>query len=263
MAITMEVAAGQRPGEHWCFPLGNWPALARRIGPRTGPRVDPKDAPMEAIFSGYATESIPFPFREQFLRSPKEDFRVVLEGTLHRIWHRPRFLSPLFRLLARAQILLPYAGLEIPTTLEVGTGRLPDGRPFHVWDRVVSFSRPRETVRFPTKIVYDPALDEVVDLVGPRDLFYMVWFARFHPPTDLTLDTAAVAVQAGGRLWWLPRWLWRWTVGTVRFLQRAESVSSNRIRISIRISHPLFGDVFGYDGTFQTRRVPKETEMGG
>jgi hypothetical protein len=215
----------------------------------------PVSSPMEPIFAGYEREEIPRAFREQFFRAPGEPFRVVLEGTLHSVWHRPRWLGPLFRALAAVGILVPHVGREVPTRLVVGTGRLPGGAPYHVWDRSMRFVPPGRLVRFPTKIVYDAELDEVVDLVGPRDALYMVWYARFHPPTDLTLTTAAVALNAGGRRWWLPSWLWRWTLGTVRFLQRAESVESDAIRISLRIAHPLFGDVFGYDGTFRARRV--------
>ena len=81
-------------------------------------------------------------------------------------------------------ILLPYTGREVPARLVVGTGRLPDGAPYHLWDRYVRFAQ-----------------------------------------------------------------------GEVRFLQRAEGPESDTIRISLRIAHPLFGDVFGYDGTFRARRV--------
>ncbi|HEU5319044.1 MAG TPA: DUF4166 domain-containing protein, partial [Chloroflexota bacterium] len=205
----------------------------------------------------------PLAFREQFLRAPGEPFQVVLEGSLDSVWHRPRWLGLLFRALAALGILLPYEGRGVPTRLVVGTGRLPTSAPYHVWDRYVHFERSGRPVRFRTKILYDADLDEVVDLVGPRDALYMVWYARFHPPTDLTLATAAVALDLGGRRWWLPGWLWRWTLGTVRFLQRAESVGSDAIRISIRIAHPLFGDIFGYDGAFRARRVteaPVEAE---
>ena len=234
--------------------LSGWPSPAARVARRNGPTVLPTASPLEAIFAGHAVERIPLAFREQFFRSPEEDFHVVLDGTLHHVWHRPRWLGPLFRALAHVGILVPFVGRDVPTQLVVGTGRLPTGAPYHVWDRYVRFPQSRQPVRFRTKIVYDPVLDEVVDLVGPRDALYMVWYARYHPPSDFTLATAAVALDVAGRRWWLPRWLWRWTLGSVRFLQRAEGTDSDTIRISLRIAHPLFGDVFGYDGTFRTRR---------
>src|SRR5688572_14191472 len=172
--------------------LPGWPGESARSAPRAGKRVAPADSPMKPIFAGFAEAEVPRAFREQFFRAPAEGFRVVLEGTLHRVWQRPWWLAPLFRAFSAMGILLPFTGREVPTRLVVGTGRLPDGAPYHLWDRYVRF--PRREVRFPTKIVYDADLDEVVDLVGPKDALYMVWYARFHPPTDLTLATAAVAL---------------------------------------------------------------------
>jgi hypothetical protein len=235
--------------------LERWPSHSRAVAPRgNGPVAAPDFSPLEPIFAGHT--DVPHAFREQFFRSPEEGFQVVLEGAMDQVWFRPLWLRPLFRVLGWMGILVPHTGDRIPAELRVGTARTPDGAPIHVWDRFLSFATPERTVRFRTKIVYDPALDEVVDLVGPGDVLYMVWYARFHAPGDLTLNTAGVALNLWGRLW-LPSWLWRWTLGTVRFLQRAEGPDSDTIRICLRVRHPLFGDVFGYDGAFRTRRVAR------
>jgi hypothetical protein len=107
--------------------------------------------------------------------------------------------------------------------------------------------------------VYDPAIDEVVDLVGPHNLLYMVWKAKFTPPRTFTLDTHSVAVRLGRRRrWriWLPRPLWRWVLGVVRFVQRADGQREDTVHVEIVIWHPLFGDFFGYDGTFRVTHAP-------
>jgi hypothetical protein len=207
-------------------------------------------SPLEPIFGAVAAP-VPAAFRTQFLHSVDDPSRVVLEGTLHHVWHRPRWLGPLFRMLGRLQILVPDVGAGIPTTLEVITGRLPDGRPMHIWRRTMHFP----TVRyFPTTIIYDPERDSVVDLVGPRDLLRMVWRAKFIAPRTVTLDTEACGIELAGSVRWLPRWLWPWLLGTVHFVQRAASLEGDRIDIEIIIRHPVFGSVFGYDGTFYARR---------
>ncbi len=207
-------------------------------------------SPLEPIFEA-ADAPVPAAFRAQFLHSVEDPTKIVLEGTLHRVWHRPAWLRPLFLILGRLHILVPDTGLEIPTTLEVITNRLPDGRPTYTWLRTMHF----RTVRhFPTTIVYEAGRRQVVDLVGPRNALHMVWRAKFRPPDTFTLDTDACGIDLLGRVRWLPQWFWPWLLGTVRFVQRAASLDGNRVGIEIVIRHPLFGDVFGYDGTFLVRR---------
>jgi hypothetical protein len=209
----------------------------------------PMASPLEPVFSD-TDAPVPAAFRAQFLHSVDDPTKVILEGTLHHVWHRPRWLWPLFQMLGGLHILVPDTGLEIPTTLEVITGRLSGGHPFHVWRRTMHFP----TVRyFPTTIIYDLKSRRLVDLVGPRDALHMVWRAQFRPPDLFTLDTDACGVTLGGRVRWLPAWLWPWLLGTVRFVQQATSLEGDQIKIEIVIHHPLLGNVFGYDGTFRVR----------
>ena len=207
-------------------------------------------SPLEPIFEA-ADAPVPAAFRAQFLHSVDDPSKIVLEGALHHVWHRPAWLRPLFLFLGRLHILVPDTGFEIPTTLEVITNRLPDGRPSHIWQRTMHFRTARY---FPTTIMYDARRHRVVDLVGPRNALHMVWRAKFHPPDTFTLNTHACGIYLVGRVRWLPGWLWPWLLGTVRFVQRAYSIDSNRVDLAIAIRHPLFGDVFGYDGTFSVQR---------
>lgn len=178
---------------------------------------------------------------------------------MHRVWHRPRWLAPLFRVLGRMRILVPETGEEVPTTLTVRPGWSRMDGLFHVWDRTFSF--PGRPVRFPTTIIYDPEIGQVVDLVGPRDWLYMVWKARFHAPDRFTLDTHSIALRIRGRRLWLPTWMWKLAFGTVRFWQVADTMDGDRVRIDLLITHPILGRIFGYEGTFRTLRIPKRTGM--
>lgn len=90
-----------------------------------------------------------------------------LDGVMHRVWHQPRMLGPLFRLLGRMGILVPFEGTDVPTTLTVRPGHSRMDGVYHVWDRTFSF--PRQPVPFRTTIIYDPRIGQVVDLVGPND----------------------------------------------------------------------------------------------
>src|SRR5688572_25903835 len=209
----------------------------------------PTHSPLEPIFAGH--DRIPFAFAEQFLHREDFPYSMKLTGVMHRIWHRPRYLSPLFRLLGRLGILVPHNAENVPTTLVVTPGRKERDGLFHVWDRTLAFDRP---VRFRTIIIYDPSLDKVVDLVGPRDVLYMVWDAKFHPPGKFTLDTHSIALRIGRRKLWLPRPLWKFLLGTVTFSQTVDADRVDTVHIDLLISHPLFGRIFGYEGTFRVVR---------
>lgn len=211
-----------------------------------------KPSPLDPVFAGHT--DVPFAFAEQFFHHDELPYGMRLEGVMHRVWHRPAVLAPLFRLLGKIRILVPETGEEVPTTLTVRPGENALDGVYHVWDRTFAFRRP---VRFPTTIIHDPEIREVVDLVGPRDALYMVWKAQFHPPDRFTLDTHSIAFRIRGRKLWLPTWLWKLLFGTVRFWQVADSMEGDTVRIDLLITHPLLGRIFGYEGTFRTVRIPK------
>lgn len=222
------------------------------------PKPIPSFSPLEPIFAVHP-DSIPHAFREQFLHSPDYPYGIILEGQMHHVWHRPGWLQPLFWALGKIGLLVPEFGRDLPTTLKVEPGRYADGRPFHVWNRTFQFPG-RGAYRFKTTIVYDPALDQVVDLLGPDDRLYMVWRARFTRPNIFTLDTAACGLRLGGKVRWMPRWLWPWMLGVVRFVQRADPAQPDLMHIELIISHPLLGDFFGYTGSFRVRRISPSAE---
>jgi hypothetical protein len=217
---------------------------------RTPARL-PRFSPLEPIFFPHA-DAIPLAFREQFFHAPDDPFRVMLRGTIHHLWYRPGWLAPLFRLLERIGILISEPGRDIPTTLTVRPGYDQHGRPYHIWARTFQYRKPRY---FNTTIIYAADLDHVVDLVGPNNMLYMVWHAQFHPPDTFTLHTAACALRIGAYRLWLPRWLWRWMLGVVRFRQRVDAQREDTVHIGIVIWHPLVGDFFGYTGTFTVERT--------
>ena len=106
----------------------------------------------------------------------------------------------------------------------------------------------------------------MVDLVGPKNVLYMVWEAKFHPPGTFTLDTDSIAFRLGRRKVWLPRPIWTFFFGTVTFSQTADSGQEDMVHIHLLITHPLFGRIFGYNGSFQVVRVtemPTEISGGG
>lgn len=220
-------------------------------------RSAPNRSPLDPVFEGHAR--VPFAFAEQFLHSDDRPYGMRLDGAMKKIWHQPAVLSPLFRLLGKLGILVPYQGEDIPTSLIVRPGRDPEDGPYHIWDRTFTFAKP---VRFPTTILYDPTIGKVVDLVGPKNMLYMVWDAQFHPPDRFTLDTHSCAIRLRGRKFWMPRWMWKLLLGEVSFSQVAASADGDTVHVNLLIMHPLLGEIFGYEGVFRTVRTEKAEQAG-
>ncbi len=217
----------------------------------------PKNSPIESVFAGYTEHELPREFVEQFLAHPERAYDVVLEGVMQRIWHRPRWLRLLLRLLGRLGILVPREGENIRSTLSIVPGRYADGTPFHEWNRTFYFDPP---LHFNTTVVYDHKMQNLADVVGNPRFLHMVWRGRYHPPDTFTLETVGNALRIGKRLFYLPRWLWALTLGSVDFSQKAHKDDDNVVDVDLRIVHPIFGEVFGYQGTFEAVRYPKERD---
>ncbi len=84
----------------------------------------PDRSPLEPVFAGYT--HIPHAFAEQFFHGEDRPYGMTLEGVMHRIWHRPAVLGPVFRLLGKLGILVPYNAEDVSTSLVVQSGRRPD-----------------------------------------------------------------------------------------------------------------------------------------
>jgi hypothetical protein len=221
----------------------------------------PIHSPLEPVFAGHTR--VPFAFAEQFLHGEHLPYGMKLVGVMHRIWHRPRALAPLFWALGKLGILVPHNAENVPTSLIVTPGRNELDGLFHIWDRTLAFRAP---VRFRTTIIYDASIDKVVDLVGPKNVLYMVWEAKFHPPGRFTLDTDSIAIRLGRRKVWVPKQIWKSFLGTVTFSQTVDSGRQDMVHIDLLVTHPLFGRIFGYNGSFQVVRMselPTDVSGGG
>lgn len=195
---------------------------------------------------------VPEAFRTQCLGAAGEDQVVALRGKMHRVWHK-QILRPLFRLLGQAGILVPFTGRYVPCVFRVIPDRLAGGRPCQRWKWTFYFHR---TVHFNTTVLYDETLGLIGDLVGPRDAMYIAWRAGFQPPARFTLDTEKCAFRLGDRFFWLPDRLWPLAFGVVCFVQEVDETRRDIVHVDLRLTHPWFGEIFGYAGTFQVKVVP-------
>jgi uncharacterized protein (TIGR01777 family) len=229
------------------------PALRRcfRRGPDEEARLTAAAASPFFPVLGGAAEALPKVLREQYLLRPADDERVVLEGTMDRIWHRPFWLWPLFRLLAVFDILFPEQGSNIQASMTV------EGLPneyacgAQLWRRTFLFHTPR---RFDATMAFDPKLARVVERVRPGGVLEVVWNVAFEPPATIRIVTEGMRLGVG----WFRITLPRWSAVEVHVSETALEEQRQQIAVDLVVQHPWLGAIFGYAGRFQVRREPKE-----
>jgi uncharacterized protein (TIGR01777 family) len=200
---------------------------------------------------GGVSEELPEPLRDQYLVRPGDTYRVVLEGIMDRIWHRPAWLWPFFRLLAVFDILFPEQGTNVKASMVVEGLRDNQGSSTQTWLRRFEFRKAR---RFDATMSFHPKLARVVERVRPGGVLEIVWKVTFEPPSTIHIVTLGMRCGLGRYRVALPRW----AAVQVRVSETALDEQRDRIAVDLVMRHQWLGEMFGYSGTFQVRREPKE-----
>ncbi|MDI2126478.1 DUF4166 domain-containing protein [Yinghuangia seranimata] len=168
-------------------------------------------------------------------------------GTMRRIWNGTRLSRPLLRpFLAvgdRRHILLAETGEDVPFTIENYPYLDSYGRETVTFVR--TFDLPRRRRRFDATMVYSERRDCVVDYLGTHQ----------HLAVDLAFAadrTGGLVIRSGGyrfRERALDTRLPRAVVGDAVVRERFDD-ATGRFHISVRVTNPVLGPLFGYDGAF-------------
>jgi hypothetical protein len=190
-------------------------------------------------------------YRDQYLLTAEADYRVILGGQMEAIWHRPRWLWPIFWLVAQGDMLFPEQGKAIPTVVTITAGRDERGLPFHRWERRFRFKRRHRS--FNSLMVFDPEAGEVVEIQGPGGLLQTT-SKVVADPDFRTLEFLPIksVLKIGPLRLALPKGLWI----TTHAVERLDPARDDTIHVDFTVSHPWLGDIFGYRGQFRVVRRP-------
>lgn len=194
----------------------------------------------EPVF-GPKWPTLPGVLKQRYANRAHCDDEVVVDGTLtiHRSWWIT-ILSPFLRLTGA---LLPYAGSDIPVQVRFNS------RPH---DNRIGFNR---TFHFPGRKPYHFSSqlaptqgDEVIEFMR----FGLGW--RMH----LVYADNQVQLQHAGYVWRIAGFDLPIPLGLILGKSHAYEYAINDTQFGMHfaITHPLFGNVFGYEGQFtltQTR----------
>jgi hypothetical protein len=196
-------------------------------------------SPFAPVLAERADE-LPPVFRDQFLTRLEPGSRLVLDGTMDRVWRRRRWLRPLFSLLARADLLFPETGRDVPARLVIDS----TSGTSHRWRRTFDFVRTR---RFDATMTYDPVLRRVVESLGRVEI---AWRVEFQPPARIEIVTGRARLRLAGFALTLPGWL----TPAVHAIEDADPARTDALHVELSLGHPWLGPVFGYGGDFRLRR---------
>jgi hypothetical protein len=194
---------------------------------------------------------LPSAFKDQYLTPDGRGARVVMEGEMERVWRHGRWLWPLFWLATRFEMLFPETGRHVPVLVEIHS-QVTDRESIQTWQRTFEFSRTKR--HFTSRMAYDRGLKRIVELVGPGKLLAVAWEMHFLPPDTLEMQAHRWIMRLGPWRFPLPALL----LGSGHATERTDPAENDVIHIDLTLSHPILGDVFGYEGTFRVRREPDE-----
>lgn len=228
------------------------PALRNCLQRGSAGRIAPLGAysPFFPVLAG-VIENLPVALCDQYLVRPCDPYRVVLEGTMERIWHQPSWLWPFLRLLAVFDILFPEQGRDIEASMIVEAQLAGSGRSVQTWERTFWFRKPRH---FNAMMMFDLRLARVVERMAPFGILEVIWNVTFEPPHTIRIETCGIRIGVNKCRIALPRW----ARVEVRVSETVLSESSETIAVNLTMRQPWLGEIFGYCGQFQVRRERKE-----
>lgn len=167
----------------------------------------------------------------------------VGSGEMREVWRGPAYMEPFLRLGTLRNILFPETGRNIPFTIENhayvdGLGR-----------ETVSFVRTFEfggghRRRFDATMIHVPGVG-VVDFLGTHQhLAVALDVQAVDGAVDIRSTTQAFTFRRGRSIA-VPSW----AAVVARVRERYDDAAQEFV-IDVRVEHPRFGPVFGYDGRF-------------
>ncbi len=199
---------------------------------------------------GEIAERMPGVLRDQYLVRPEDNYRVVLEGSMDRIWHRPFWLWPFFRLLAAFNILFPDQGRDIAVLMVVEGQHDKQGNGIQTWYRTFGFRKSR---KFDATMGFDFRLARVIEWIGPGRILKVIWNVTFEPSATIHIVTEGIQIGVGKWRLLLPHW----AAVEVRASETVLTDRSDTIEVYLVVRHLWLGEIFGYTGRFQVHREIK------
>ena len=183
--------------------------------------------------------------------SSADQIALIGTGIMDRIW-RGRFYTLPFLLVGTwRNIMFPSSGVRIPFQVENYAYRDTFGRETVTWIRTFHF--PNRTRRFDATMIYSTQRARIVDYLGTHQHLAV----DIHPSVA---ENDGLNLRSGEQRFYEGPVAFRFPMLFSGYAEVCEwyDDSAGRFRISVAVKNRVWGDLFGYDGSFQVERIRSE-----
>jgi len=186
--------------------------------------------------------------QRRFGFSSEDQCASIGRGTMQRVWHGPPYTLPFLYVGTWRRIMFPQRGRDVPFSIHNYAYRDRFGRETVTWNR--DFGAPLRR-RFDATMIYSEQRGRIVDYLGTHQ--------HLAVDIDLSVDErGGMHVRSAAQ---------RFYEGPVAFdfpmifsgyadVHEWFDDESDEFRISVRVTNPVWGPLFGYEGRFRVEWVP-------
>jgi hypothetical protein len=186
--------------------------------------------------------------QRRFGFSSQDGVAAIGNGVMDRVWHGPLYTLPFLYVGTWRRIMFPEFGINVPFTIQNYVYRDPLGRETVTWLRTFSTRRLR---RFDAYMIYSEQRRRIVDYLGSHQ----------HLAVDIELgvdEHGGMRLRSGQQRFYEGRIGFRFPLlfSGIADVHEWYDDARQEFRISVSVTNPRWGRLFGYDGGFQVEWRP-------
>jgi hypothetical protein len=191
--------------------------------------------------------------QQRFGFSSRDRIGSVGTGLMQRVWFGKWYTLPFLYIGTWRNIMFPKSGKNVPFTIENYAYKDKFGRETVTWVRKYSF--PDRVRRFDATMVYSEKRNRIVDYLGTHQ----------HLAVDIEIGVAGnggLSLSSGEQRFYEGLISFKFPMlfsGKAKVCEWYDD-KIQKFRISVVVSNPVWGKLFGYEGTFDVHFVTIESQ---
>jgi hypothetical protein len=188
--------------------------------------------------------------QRRFGISSADGIAQIGRGVMEEVWRGPLWTVPFLALGAWRRIMFPSRGRDVPFTIRNYAYRDAFGRETVTWARRF-WTRERRARPFDATMIYSERRGRIVDYLGTHQHLAVDIDLEVDPGGGLRLRSGEQRFYEGPVAFRLPM-----RASGIADVHEYWDEAEQRFRISVSVSNPRFGRLFGYSGWFEVEERP-------
>ena len=187
--------------------------------------------------------------QQRFGFGSQDKIAAIGSGVMEQIWHGPFYTLPFLYVGTWRNIMFPQSGRNIPFTIENYAYLDHFGRETMTWLRKFNFNN--QTRRFDATMIYSEQRQRIVDYLGTHQ--------HLAVDIDLAVDSnGGLRLRSGDQRFYEKSIAFRFPLFFSGIADVCEWYDDEvqKFKIEVRIKNKVWGDLFGYRGSFEVSYKP-------